>query len=722
MANKPLSAVIAGWIHQVTGGTPRLAGQATRSSPADDKAIGDAWKALTDHAASWPDDAQREEARTLANEVVALLPGLKRISNRAPEELAILSDEERKDDAATAAGLYTLAARNFVDLSRRIAGRDSGASPLPTEVAELRVLRSGIRVCLDPTEKNQEQSADDGKAYAMALLKQVTNGKPNSELPPFQQEREVRPAINDFDRYIAGLIEADEWVLLAAATRAISDLGPPPGKDETQRTMREEMAVGVARRLGNTATKALAATRQLERTSAERSSTDVLVHLTAVLRQFADRHPEVAELKELQRRGQALFMAHRADRAAMEALLEEAQALEERAPGIAVVAQALHKQLPDKTQSRTQQQDNLYGRVFETKFAAALVADPPAAFIDACYDIGRAFADRLEKLHEEDEEFAKGSSSRTKPASAVERSALEVAKLYDDKNPRPWSRSVPAMGRMAEIAKGGDGYKALEAIMAFFDEIPETGQGIVAAFSLMVQLSAELAPRRSRNKQPKPEWMIPADRVYKEVIIPQKRHELIWAKGKLPKTDAVGITLLHQPTAAQDPSRAQSMRAATYYRSGERQEQTDFADLESSDTMSTALEKALPYGTGASGNTNMLLHLFHHLKETEAENVAEIPAPVVVMMSAMLLIYNGGHSLHEVLWVANLLDRNCALGLDLGDPDDPNAFVSDYDAFFGKFDDATAAVLRAAADQAYGQTQDYLEQHSVFADVGASRV
>jgi hypothetical protein len=380
------------------------------------------------------------------------------------------------------------------------------------------------------------------------------------------------------------------------------------------------------------------------------------------------------------------------------------------------VALNLRQQLPPpgKELSRGQQHDNLYGRVFETKFAAALVSQPPAAFIDACDSIGRAFANRLEQLHDEDEEFARSVRGREKPASGVERSAQETAKIYAEKNPRPWSRSVPAMGSMAETAKMKGGYAALAAIIGFFDEIPETGHGILAAFSLMAQLSAELAYRR----KPKPAWMVSADRIYNEVITPQKSTELAWSKDRIPKTDAVGITLLHQPLAAQDASRARSIRPVTYNRFGKRHEDADFADEGISDTMSTAHEKGLPYGTGVSGNTNMLLHLFHHLKQTDADVLAGIPAADVVMMSAMLMIHDGGHSLHEVLWVANLLDRDCALGLDLGDPDNPNAFVSDYDAFFKKFNDETAAVLRAAADQAYARTLDYLDQHSAFASAG----
>ena len=704
MANKPLSEIVARWIREVTSGTKRPPGQAKRSSPMFDDAIGAAYTALTDRAARWPDGAQREEARELADEVAVLLPRLK------------ATEDGITRNAAVAAELYTLAARNFADLSRRIVDRAAGDAPLPTELAELRVLRSGILARLEPTDENQQQSANDGKAYATTLLEQVTEGRLNPRLTPFQQMREASVAVEDFDRYIARLIDADEWVLLAAAIRAIDNLAPLYGKERKNRTVIEEMAAELSERLGNTATKALAATPQHERTSAERAPTDILVHLTAALRQFADRYPEVAELKELQRRGQALFMAHGADRAAVDAVLEEAQALGERASGILAVALGLRQQLPPpgKAQSRGQQHDNLYGRVFETKFAAALVSQPPTAFIDACNRIGQAFANRLEELHDEDEKLAASSSGPEKPVSAVERSALKVAMIYAERNPRPWSRSVPAMGRMAEIAKTEGDYKALEAIIAFFDEIPETGHGILAAFSLMAQLSAELAYRR----RPKPAWMVPAGRVYDEVITPQRSYELAWAKGKIPETDAVGITLLHQPTAAQNASPTPSVRPVTHNRIGKRQENTDFAGQESSDTMSMAHGKGLPYGTGVSGSTNMLLHLFHHLKETDADVVAEVPAADVVMMSAMLMLHDGGHSLHEVLWVANLLDRDCALGLDLGDPDNPNAFVSDYDAFFKKFDDDAAAVLRAAADQAYAQTQDYLEQHSAFADAG----
>ncbi|HEY9348011.1 MAG TPA: hypothetical protein VIQ53_21985, partial [Inquilinus sp.] len=489
----------------------------------------------------------------------------------------------------------------------------------------------------------------------------------------------------------------------------IDALAPPRDKKRWDHTAVESMAVQLSARLGTLVTKPLSQTPQRERSHTERTANDVLMHLMATVRGLGQSHPDDEALRDLQRRGRTMFMTHAADRSAVDQLLQEAESvLEMLDPDSHTMVQTLRTQLPEpgKVQPRTQLHDNLYGRVFETKFIAALVQQPPAAFLDICLDVGTAFGNLLD-----------GSDEACRTA------AVEVASIYSAKTPRPWSRGVPEMAELAKVAdQEENGYRdpgdSLAAIKAILAAEPWTGQEMIARLSLMAELSDQLTRERRDLEQPDPPWMEPANERYEDLIKPQRDRESPWPDGEAPATDAVGITLLHQPAAARDAVPGESTRASTNHRFGVRDEDTELDEMELPPAIRTAHERGIPFGSGVSGTANMLLHLFWHLKE-EGAIPDGIPASTFLTMTAMLVGYNGGHSPHEVLWVGNLLDRDLGLGLNLGDPADPDGFVADYEALLAKLDGDVAAAARRAADIAWEGTQDYLEQHSAFAAAAA---
>lgn len=716
MNSLSLPAVIADWIERVTGAAMSVR-QPSTAAPVPDAGAVQACEALAARAATWPDPTMREEAQAIAKDLREMLAQLRAASNRTPVELADLTAAEAAGDIAAAAAIHDLAARDLADLVRRIDGRDDGVAPSPTELAELRVLRSGIRVRIEPTEANRADYADAERAYADALLDQVDTAKTIRELPRMgprnrpirktirQQQVEIDKLIADFEGYFAQVLIDDNPVLLAAAIRAVDALAPPRGKAGVEQTAIERVAVQLSAKLGALVTKPLSQTPQLDRTHTERTANDVLMHLMAAVRGLAQSHPDDDALRDLQRRGRTMFMTHAADRSAVDKLLQEAEAtLAGLDPDAHAMVGTLRTQLPEagKVQPRAQLHDNLYGRVFETKFIAALVQQPPEEFLDICLDVGTAFSDLLK----DDDE-------------ACLAAAVQVGPVYAEEAPRPWSRGLPEMAELAVTAEAeaeeeGEAGDTLSAIKTILVTRPRTGQEMIARLSLMAELSDQLTRARRALEQSDPPWMKPANERYEDLIKPQRDREFPWPDEEVPATDAVGITLLHQPAAARDTAPGESTRASTNYRFGIREEGVELDEMELPPAIRTAHERGVPFGSGVSGTANMLLHLFWHLKGEGAIS-DEAPASFFLTMTAMLVGYNGGHSPHEVLWVGNLLDRDLGLDLDLGDPGDPNGFVADYEALLAKLDGEAAEVARRAADIAWEGTQDYLEQHSAFA-------
>jgi hypothetical protein len=718
-----LSAVVTDWIAQVTrGGTADIGrGEAAAAPPELDEAM----ELLAAFAGAWPDQAAAEEAREIVDDLQAVMPRLRAVSNRSPVELMAMSSSKAPGDIAAAAAIHDLAAKAIADLSRRVTSGIPGDPPLPTEVAELRLLQSGIRARIEPTEESEALYADDRKAYAEALLLQVDSAGTIRQhartddvgrwIPKSFEERqaEIDGLTADFEDYVARLVADDSQVLLAAAIRAIDDLAPARDKPAEARTAIERMAVQLSARLGDTVTRALSQTPQLERTYTERTPNDILMHLMATVRALARSHPDNRDLQSLGREGRAMFMTHTADSVSVRTFLGKAKpvlgavdadalatvgTLETQLPPLETVEQQTRPRL----QARTQLHDNIYGRVFETKFIAALVEQPPEEFLDICAEVGQAFSDLLD---DEDE--------------ACVAAAVKVGLMYSAETPRPWSRGVPEMPELAETAKeekAETGYAGdtLDAIKSILVTPPQTGQEMVARLSLMAEFSDWLTRERRKLGESDPAWMKSANPKYADFIKPQRTREMAWPDDDAPATDAVGITLLHQPAAARDVAPSDSTRASTYYRFGKRDGETELEDIKIPPVIQTAHEKGIPFASGVSGTANMLLHLFWHLRK-EGGISDEIPPSFFLMMTAILPGYNGGHSIHEVLWVGNLLDRDLGLDLNLGDPDDPNGFVSDYDALLTKFDGDVADKVNQAADAAWDGTQDYLEQHSVFA-------
>jgi hypothetical protein len=268
---------------------------------------------------------------------------------------------------------------------------------------------------------------------------------------------------------------------------------------------------------------------------------------------------------------------------------------------------------------------------------------------------------------------------------------------------------VPAL---TQIKNCEDKEEAFNILKDFLSTEPEDGLAAVAFPWLLVKLSL-----KSQQFGVCP-WMVPANKNYMSVTTKQagRENELIpqdKAKGKV-LTEGGGITLAHQPNAVREEEfMLPSQRPTTVNRPRIRRPDDDpQGPSTTTPAIETALEHEAVYGSGVSGSTNIMLHLLEWMNK---EGGAVDPKDFLVG-TMMFLVYDGGHSIHEVMWTANQLDETLNLDLDLGDSEDPNAFVGDTDRLVEILGEDTRQKVAAAQQAALDKVVSTFNEHSHFAE------
>jgi hypothetical protein len=220
-----------------------------------------------------------------------------------------------------------------------------------------------------------------------------------------------------------------------------------------------------------------------------------------------------------------------------------------------------------------------------------------------------------------------------------------------------------------------------------------------------------------RNMDPLP-GRADADANYAEGIEPARDRrdplrgkEITHREKRIPKAHSAGITLADHPKVAWGPIDEPSDRPALQFEPtfplSERSDALSGLASEQSEQTRLSLQHGIPYGSGASGITNAVLYLLHGLNAADAG--IDIPHAMLGVM--MALVYDGGHSLHEVLWTLNqsrsTLGHDVLRGHQAFEPD-PAKFRSDYRAYFDGFGHTpqTALMLRAATSRAFATMLD----------------
>ena len=423
---------------------------------------------------------------------------------------------------------------------------------------------------------------------------------------------------------------------------------------------------------------------------APRVPTEVLVHLQAKLEARLKQSPTDPELKKLLVDARKMFMAHTMTIEATKSFLNEAAKGCAQYPDLGDLCTKLAGQLPkDNKALHPRLHDNIYGRALDSKMMGDLVKDPPKGVTEAMGKMCEAMADFLTNLGPQ--------------ASGCVGNIQTEGKIRD---PRFWMNKTPELQEIWKKLNPKDG---LAGLLKFLKSPKINGFDCVAVPWLLVRLGngldgGENASERYKNVP----WKEEGDKNYKEIITKQTSRESVANESDKTalNTEGAGLNLAHQPSALPpEQGMTPSVRPAT------RNRPTIGEGQNPAKAMTQAREHGLPYASGCSGSTNLLLHLMKHLQKKVPVDTKDF-----LLGSMMFLVYDGGHSIQEVLWTANQLNDKLDLKLDLGgNSNDPNSFVADYDKFIAMFEGATADALKRANENAWTGVTQYFEEYSQFA-------
>lgn len=396
------------------------------------------------------------------------------------------------------------------------------------------------------------------------------------------------------------------------------------------------------------------------------------------------------------------------------------------------LAEALLEQLPATTAAMppTRLQDNLYGRVFDSALISELVRQPPAGVISA---MSRVLSGTHAWIHGE---YAPGDAHISAPQLEQAIQGLQE-KLRDD--PRFWFVQVPALQAIAAASNDAPGpgqpSPAVQALDHYLTQPVQSGEEAVAVSYVMVRLWNTLKEAGAFIP-----WKDVADVNFNERITPQNGRIQgpsvslpglgdLSLKMLTPQTSGSGITLRHQPNPSVRDDQPASTRPTTVNMPDLAPHGTDAGPQRPfgafpTESARTALQHGLPFASGVSGSTNLLLHLFEYLRTGGAKEVVanenkgfREPAlnPRDGLLGAMMfLVHDGGHSIQEVLWTANQQDEALQLGLQVGDPARPNEFVANYETLAGLYAGATRQAIEDGTARAFDAITAYFEQYSAY--------
>ncbi|AEV39615.1 hypothetical protein PSE_p0033 (plasmid) [Pseudovibrio sp. FO-BEG1] len=366
----------------------------------------------------------------------------------------------------------------------------------------------------------------------------------------------------------------------------------------------------------------------------------------------------------------------------------------------------------------TRLHDAIYSRVLDSTFIADLVEDTPQPVMDSAQLVKDGLRDVI--------------SIQT--PRVQNQTAMTMHKMMAG-NERFWMPECPELMEFVQ----GPRQDALTNLDKFLSAPTRNGYDAIAVPMLVVKgtvaLHALLTKTVPEDRQPLvmngkkvadlPAYVKVANKAYQGICKeanrtnapedPDLKREDRPKVGRTdtPKSAHAGITLGYQPgsvTFEGDPDKIPSTHPAD----------VNLPKLqEPSKSQVEALSRGIPFASGVSGSTNLNLHFLHYLRHT-SPNPDLIPDSKDYMVAnTMFLNFDGGHSIHEALWVGQELDGT--LGLDLGlaraKPDgtqiESSSYVSDLNEFIELYDGTeTGEALERAKESAFDATLDYFDEHS----------
>jgi hypothetical protein len=321
---------------------------------------------------------------------------------------------------------------------------------------------------------------------------------------------------------------------------------------------------------------------------------------------------------------------------------------------------------------QTQLHDNIYGRALESVLINELVRKPPDSVKHSMAALSGHLDRELSNL----------------PSGAQHQAAAAVQNMMRHER-RGWQAQSPELEAFFQAPPGHE----LRALKNLLRAPKETGADCIAVPYLTVKMSLCLpggAP-----------WMAQANDNYRNVVGPASARETESAPNPNRIAPKAGITAHHQPNTVRTPAGEAAMHPGDRNRP---------AMHRTSAELRAALQHGAPFVSGVSGSTNIVMHAVGHML---AEGRA-IDAKDALLGTMMFLTHDGGHSMHEAMWVGNQLDHS--LGLGMGMPGgDPARYVANYHGFIESFPPEKGRdTMRAAADTAWRVTLDQFGRSSHF--------
>ncbi|MFM5112840.1 MARTX multifunctional-autoprocessing repeats-in-toxin holotoxin RtxA [Aeromonas hydrophila] len=356
-------------------------------------------------------------------------------------------------------------------------------------------------------------------------------------------------------------------------------------------------------------------------------------------------------------------------------------------PQLQVLAQSL---LADAQRSKATGQyiDNLFGRRFDSEIAHGLVTAPSQAALDTSAQLGsklvKEFDDWIQTLQLDE-------ATRTQRIDKKMAAFAEAIK----KDSRPWFSRVPSLTEFLAEPTFANFKQMMTRVDNGFDVIK------VPFLAVKMATHPELGMDTAN-------WKREGDRFYGSVITKARSTstEVASAKDGLLQVDLPGRTtsdygtgLHYQPGGDkyEDFLNGRSVADGRILTPGK---ETTFER--------NALDKGLSVVTGASGSTNIMVHLNNYLV---AKDPAYSPSQAYLNTLAFL-VFDGGHSVNESLAVYRALQES-------GDARKQvlESYTANYRDLVDLAGEDSKASVQAALDGAFGRTLEFYQQHAYTAQL-----
>ena len=355
----------------------------------------------------------------------------------------------------------------------------------------------------------------------------------------------------------------------------------------------------------------LHATRSPHPREAGRTPRDCLTQLLHLAVKLGDTAPT-----GLADSARALWMSGRVGAAEVKALIEQARTGFHDAPDISALLHELHAQVGIE-HSTAQLHDNLYGRHFDSEFARALVDCPPASLLRESKRTGHSLYD----LFTDTVSVYSGARGET----------LQTLATLIKQDPRPWFRELSHIEPFLREPTAQRLHDLLTHVATGFDVIK------------LPYLAARLSFAIQQVQGP-PAWMQAANENFAMTIGPQRSSQ----PGPVAhRTERYGIHLHYQPGG----ERYEGASSAGGSKSWADDKVLDAGAVGTFDQH--ALDAGQPIVNGASGSANILAFLHRHLAARDSEH----DEGAGMLAALMFLVYDGGHSINEVLGVYESIRR-----------------------------------------------------------------